>query len=355
VLGERLLLTRRQSFQLSRMLEASWSRAGSASGDWLPGVQGELPVFWHANGNARQTLSYQLPGLPDADWTVILRPAQLAYWQGLHELRRANAHLAVAERLAQLAQRAAIQRVDAKRRPPAVVEDGNELDHDAVAADELHAEKLADRAVPALPEEAAVLDVAGSGARVASFAALLLDDVDEAVELTESQRHKLLLAAKTDAKRYERRLAMVEREMAERIKNNGLVGLLADEQALVNLPPTAVMADESSAFRKLLPRLLSDEQSHEFARVDGGRRRFAAEAAWRGALSALSESQPITSAQWSELILLSVEQLDAVGAPSLAGLPRQIKVPAERMKHVLDDDELATLTPLLGPLWEVEP
>jgi hypothetical protein len=107
-----------------------------------------------------------------------------------------------------------------------------------------------------------------------------------------------------------------------------------DELRLLQTPTSAI-TDDSSAFRKLLAKTLSPQQAQEFAAVERERREFAADALRRRAIAELSESVPLTPAQWTGLLKLLEEDGEPGNRPSLTLEESEVRIPCDFLERTL--------------------
>jgi hypothetical protein len=329
-IDKKLLLSSEQREQLLRIIAANWRR-GRPPPRANAIFYGDMLQFVGPGCRSRS-----LPELADLNWIGILRPAQRAVWAESQQHPRPAAQMHRVRRAAE-------------RMPKDDLAE-EELD-DQAPKQPAQAQREADRKANAhhqALERLAVQWLVGR-ARAATVLTLRIDDIQLAAPLSEAQRHKLELAGMLDAERYEARVDATLMKMVEaQIDHDQGFRFEPDELRLLQAPSLAI-ADEHSAFRKLLAKTLLPEQTQRLAEVERSRKDFAEEAACECVAALVAERLPLTDAQWSGFSKLLMDHPEALGDTSIEASEIAARLPAELVRPPFDDDQWELVAPLFGP------
>ena len=348
---KKLFLSTLQREELLRVLAAHWRRSKQPPSRYTAIFNGDTLLFQRVETGSA-AVSRALPELPDANWTVILSAAQRAAWTESQQPRPF-----VQRRPVPLAVAAPVKEMNAG----AEVDDAEEEAAGPARPVGPLRQPQPPRAAMIAMADGARVQAAGMTAhyqvevpQLASFLMLVLDDLNAAAGLSKAQRHKLELAGKLDVERYQQRLAALNVKLASEQQAGRGVRFAPEEMALVTSPSTAI-TDDSSKFRKLLTRVLSQEQAQQVAAVETARREFADETARQSVVAMIAERIPLTDAHWLELSAPLCERCEALAGGSFDAREIAARVPADLLRPLFDEAQWELVGTLFGPRREVSP
>lgn len=151
-------------------------------------------------------------------------------------------------------------------------------------------------------------NIDGAREQLRSHVLLQLDELTRKCGLTESQREKLLLAARADEKRFFDAVEIVRKKFLEvRHDQNAFNAIWQDIQPLQQRQSVGLFG-ASSFFGKTLRKTLNAEQVTQYGVIDEERRQFRWRAAVDVSLLTLEDAVPLQHAQRERVIELLLER-----------------------------------------------
>lgn len=194
--------------------------------------------------------------------------------------------------------------------------------------------------------------------KVESQFALQLDTVQRVCTLSDSQKKKLELAGRGDAKRFYRTVDALKEKCVGR-SHQALNEIWQEIQPL-RTKADAGLFGEASLFRKTLRQTLSPEQSAQYEKQERERRRFRYEAKIENALSMMETSLALRAEQRQRFVKLLLDETEPPKQFSQQGTECYVlfyqagKLGEEKLKTIFDEAQWRTLQPRFEQARQLE-